>query len=183
MGCNTSRVGITSNAMTAEQNHSLVREIWGFVCNEHYEEVGISFMIRLFQTHPELRKLWIFAANLDIEHDIRSNAQTRYHAAKIMYTLNEIISHVEDYGKRRNILESLGKTHFAYDVKPSDFQAAESTMVYVLDSILGKRFTPRHKQAWSYLFQQIIVDLGRGVEQQVLCDGQLKAVLHPTSSK
>ncbi|CAF4042995.1 unnamed protein product [Rotaria magnacalcarata] len=169
--------------MTAEQNHNLVREIWSFVCNEYYEEVGISFMIRLFQTYPELRKLWIFAANLEIEHDIRSNAQARYHATKIMYTLNEIITNVEDYGKRRNILESLGKTHFAYDVKPSDFQAAESTMAYVLNSILGNRFTPRHKQAWSYLFQQIIVDLGRGVEQQVLCDSQLKTTMHKASSK
>lgn len=40
-------------------------------------------------------------------------------------------------------------------------------MEYVLSSLLGKRFTFRHRQAWSYLFQQIIVDLGRGVEQEI----------------
>lgn len=76
----------------------------------------------LFQTHPELRKLWIFASNLEKEQEIRSNPQTRYHAAKIMYTLNEIITNIEDYDKRRNLLQSLGKIHVTYDVKPSDFQ-------------------------------------------------------------
>ncbi|CAF1202269.1 unnamed protein product [Rotaria sp. Silwood1] len=174
MGCNPSRVSFVSNENMADQSHRLVQEIWTYVCNDYYEEVGISFMIRLFHTYPELRKLWIFAANLDMEHEIRSNAQIRYHAAKIMYTLNEIINNIEDYDKRRKILENLGKSHFIYDVKPSDFQAAKLTMESVLSSMLGEKFTKRHKQAWSYLFQQIVVDLGRGVEQQAAHEGKIR---------
>ncbi|CAF3087669.1 unnamed protein product [Rotaria sp. Silwood2] len=174
MGCNSSRVANTPSLLTAEQSHFLVRDNWTDVCNRYYEEVGISFMVRIFQDYPELRKLWIFAATLEVEEEIRKNSQVRYHAAKIMYTLNEIINNIDDYDKRRRILESLGQIHFMYDVQPAYFQAAKSCMENVLSSILGKNFTHRHKQAWTYLFQQIVVDLGRGVEQQAVLAGRLK---------
>ena len=52
---------------------------------------------------------------------MRSNPQVRYHAAKVMHTLNEIISNIDDYDKRRRILESLGRIHYNYDVQPSNF--------------------------------------------------------------
>ncbi|CAF3380833.1 unnamed protein product [Rotaria sp. Silwood2] len=174
MGCNSSRMTSVPSLLTAEQSHFLVRDTWTDVCNKYYEEVGVSFMVRIFQDYPELRKLWIFAVNLDKEQEIRDNSQVRYHAAKIMYILNEIINHIEDYDKRRRILEGLGQIHFMYDVQPAYFQAAKSSLERVLISILGKNFTHHHKQAWTYLFQQIVVDLGRGVEQQTAFSGRLK---------
>ncbi|CAF2822581.1 unnamed protein product [Rotaria sp. Silwood2] len=175
MGCNSSRMTNVPSLLTAEQSHFLVRDTWIHVCNRYYEEVGISFMVRIFQDYPELRKLWIFAATLEVEEEIRKNSQVRYHAAKIMYTLNEIINNIDDYDKRRRILESLGQIHLMYDVQPAYFQAAKSSMEHVLSSVLGENFTHHHKQAWAYLFQQIVVDLSRYVEQQtVLVAGCLK---------
>lgn len=82
----------------------------------------------LFQTQPHLRKKWIFAANLELEDEIRANSQARYHAAKIMYTLNEIIHNIEDGAKRRGILESLGKIHCTYEVEPADFQVGKTNL-------------------------------------------------------
>ncbi|CAF0929193.1 unnamed protein product [Didymodactylos carnosus] len=35
----------------------------------------------------------------------------------------------------------------------------------VFTSLLGKRYTNKRKQAWSFVFQQIVVDLGTGVEE------------------
>lgn len=49
MGCNPSREVFVTKLATSEQNHCLIREIWTDVCNEYYEEVGISFMIRYVQ--------------------------------------------------------------------------------------------------------------------------------------
>lgn len=46
MGCNPSRVGIPTNEQVVQQNHKLVREIWTYVCNEYYDEIGIAFMVR-----------------------------------------------------------------------------------------------------------------------------------------
>ncbi|CAF1306587.1 unnamed protein product [Rotaria sordida] len=174
MGCNSSRMINASSLLTAEQSHCLVRDTWADVCNKYYEEVGISFMVQIFHDYPQLRKLWIFAINLETEQEVRNNAQVRYHAAKIMYTLNEIINNIDDYDERRRILEGLGQIHFTYDVQPAYFEGAKSSMERVLSSMLGKNFTHRHKQAWTYFFQQIVVDLGRGVEQQAMLAGSLK---------
>lgn len=43
-------------------------------------------------------------------------------------------------------------------------------MDLVLSSTLKENFTPRQKQAWSLFFQQIVLDLGKGVEHQAALD-------------
>ncbi|CAF1188422.1 unnamed protein product, partial [Didymodactylos carnosus] len=49
---------------------------------------------------------------------------------------------------------------------------ASVAMDSVLTSLLGKSYTMSRKQAWSFLFQQIAVDLTRGVEEQALLDAK-----------
>ncbi|CAF1486193.1 unnamed protein product [Didymodactylos carnosus] len=97
----------------------------------------------LLRNHPELKPLWIFAAKLETESEIRSNPQVRYHAAKIMHTLNEIILNIEDMAKRKRLLVALGRIHFNYEVQPCYFEFASVAMDSVLTSLLGKSYRNR----------------------------------------
>ena len=54
-------------------------------------------------------------------------------------------------------------------------------MDIVLSSTLRERFTPRHKQAWSFFFQQLVLDLGKGVEHQAAIDANCVQKSHVVS--
>ncbi|CAF0977986.1 unnamed protein product [Didymodactylos carnosus] len=149
------------------QIHSTIQEMWSELRDtNHYEQIGVQFMICLLITHPELKRLWIFCAQLETVDEMRSNSQLCYHAKKITNTLNDLIIHIDNPEKRKQILESLGKTHYQYDVKPVHFEFAKIAMDSALTEVLRSDFTLKRKQAWSFFFQQIVVDLRYGVNQQ-----------------
>ncbi|CAF1648009.1 unnamed protein product, partial [Didymodactylos carnosus] len=106
MGCvpSHSSLYLTSKHRSREEIHIIVKDMWAEVCSRYYKEVGIKFMVCLMMDHPELKSLWIFAANLNTESEIRSNTQVRYHASKIMNTLNVVIQDIHNDEKRKETL-------------------------------------------------------------------------------
>lgn len=73
--------------------------------------------------HSEIKYKWIFAANLETEAEMLTNSQIKYHSKKIMEVFGQIMEVVVSRGSFENLgLIRLGRSHFHYGVKPSDFK-------------------------------------------------------------
>lgn len=80
-------------------------------------------MHSLFTAHSEIKYKWIFAANLETEEEMLANSQIRYHSKKIMEVFSQIIYIVIHRESLDQLgLERLGRSHFHYGVKPTDFK-------------------------------------------------------------
>ena len=75
--------------------------------------------------HPEIKSVWIFAAGLKNEEELRDNSQLKYHASKIANKINQIITCINQISQMESIkqdLIQLGKAHFDYGVEPRYFK-------------------------------------------------------------
>ncbi|CAF1125808.1 unnamed protein product [Brachionus calyciflorus] len=155
---NTEQAELTVNQLDS------VKSTWKLIKN--HKDFGLMIMERMFLKNSEIKHKWIFAKDLNTEEEIRKNLQTIYHAAKIMEMFNKLVN-LYDLHKPNDFKEitHLGKNHFDYGVRPSDFEHFEECLIYCLEKEINddKLFDIKTKTSWKKFFIKIASKLTEGI--------------------
>lgn len=150
-----------------ETDVKLIVSVWEVLPDK--DAFGQDVMIRIFQEHSAIKNKWIFATNLETEAEMLSNPQVRYHANKIIGVFDRMIANLTVDGRTVvDDLDRLGKSHFYYEVKRTDFKHFEESMLFMLKKHVPdkKIFTARCEKAWQKAFWLIANKIADGIEAE-----------------
>ena len=74
-----------------------------------------AFVFRLFETNEEMLQLFEKFQRLKTSTDLRSSSALEAHALKVMSSLDEAITNLEDYEYVVNMLFKVGVLHTSFD--------------------------------------------------------------------
>ena len=109
---------------------------------------GKLFYTNLFEADPTLKPLF----KGDIEQQ----------SAKLTAMITAAVSRLDDLDILVPILESLGKRHVGYGVKPEHYQTVGAALIKTLQQGLGQEFTDETKHAWTVVYG-VMADVMIGV--------------------
>lgn len=71
-----------------------------------------------------MKKIWIFASNLETEEEMLENSQVQYHAKKVIATINRIVLSLTSSISEtdQSDLVRLGKSHYHYGIQKEHFK-------------------------------------------------------------
>ena len=135
--------------MTAEQTYR-IRKTFALVERQSHV-AALVFYQRLFELDPALRPL--FKTDIELQ------------AEKLMDMLGTALSLLDRADQLVNVLEDLGARHVAYGVKTEHYETVGTALLAMLESVLGKEWTPETRLAWSDLYGLISDTMLRGAAQ------------------
>ena len=104
-------------------------------------QAGALFYSHLFELAPELRPLF--------KPDVTDQGQ------KLMDMLATAVGLLRQPQRLHDAVVQLGSRHAAYGVKPEHFQPVGAALILTLEQGLGADFTPKMKNAWVSLYQEL----------------------------
>ena len=99
---------------------------------------GKLFYTNLFEADPALKQL--FKGNIEEQ------------SAKLTTMITAAVSRLDNLDVLIPILESLGKRHVGYGVKPEHYQTVGAALLKTLEQGLGEGFTEETKHAWTVVY-------------------------------
>ena len=102
------------------------------------EAAAKLFYLKLFELDPKLKKL--FSTDLDEQ------------GTKLICLIENAIHFFDNHELLIPTLKALGARHVNYNVKPADYDTAQQAMIWMLEQVLDKDFTPRVQNAWETFF-------------------------------
>lgn len=122
------------------QQIALVKESWLKV-EDRLDTLGTLFYWRLFDLDASLRPLF--------KQEI--NRQQR----KFTSTISHIVAHLEQPQQFFHSTKLLGRHHAHLGVQPAHYHTFAQAFLWTLGEMLGKQFTPAHRQAWETVYYLI----------------------------
>lgn len=122
--------------VTQEQKH-LVQESFALVEPIAMQAAEI-FYNRLFEVAPETRELF--------KGDLAEQQRM------LMATLKMAVAGLDDLEKIVPAVQTLGKRHNDYGVKPEQFDTVGGALLWTLEQGLGEAFTPEVSDAWAAVY-------------------------------
>lgn len=105
----------------------------------------------LFRRDPDLRAL--FLGDMALQHD------------KFVTMLATAIAHLKKWDAIEASIQALGRRHFAYGAKPSDYETVGAALIATLETELGEDFTPAVREAWLAYFHFVSAEMIAAEEQ------------------
>lgn len=110
-------------------------------------EIGSQlFYGRLFEAHPETRKLF--------KGDMISQGR------KLIETLNAIVDNLD--GDLSDTVMNLGARHQRYNVLAEDYDKVNVALNWMLKAMVGSDFDDATQEAWNIAYSQITATMLRG---------------------
>ena len=99
------------------------------------EAAAALFYGRLFELDPSLRHLF--------KGDMQEQGR------KLMAAIQVVVAGLDRLDKIVPAVQSLGRRHAAYGVRPEHYQTVAAALLWTLEQGLGEAFTPDTKSAWA----------------------------------
>jgi hemoglobin-like flavoprotein len=131
--------------MTASEI-ALVRDSFGRI-GPPADQVAALFYARLFELDPSLRALF--------HGDMASQG------CKLMQMIGRVIGLLDQPQVIAETLRQLGERHSRYGVRDEHYATVGIALLWTLEKVLGSRFTPAVKSAWTAtyaLFSRAMMD-------------------------
>jgi hemoglobin-like flavoprotein len=112
---------------------------------------GLSFYGRLFELDPGLRPL--FGASLENQ------------AAMFVTALNLAVLGLVEQGFIPPSLRELGARHEGYGVEEPFYATFGEALLWTLEQLLGERFTPEVREAWSDAYETLAAAMKESAAQ------------------
>ncbi|EIC22534.1 globin domain-containing protein [Thiorhodovibrio frisius] len=119
---------------------ALVRTSWAQL-QPQAEQVGAALYQRMFNDHPELRRL--FKGEMDEQ------------AHKLMRMVNRTVDTLDDLTSLNRVIIMMGARHSGYGVEDEDYPKMRNALVATLDTHLGSEFTPETRSAWISVYGEL----------------------------
>jgi len=106
------------------------------------EVAGALFYERLFTLNPEFRGLF--------KHDMRVQN------IKLMTMLDVIVCYLDDQDQILQSIRDMSQRHTDYGVKDADYDVVGEALLWMLEQVLGERFTPAVHDAWAVCYEELM---------------------------
>lgn len=132
--------------MTVDQIHLLRRSF--DVVERQAQVAALVFYRRLFEIAPAVRPLF----TTDIQEQ----------AGKLMEMLAMLLSLMERPGALERELEESGLRHAGYGVRDEHYPVVGAALLFMLEEVLGDKWTPAVKAAWVEFYGYMSECMQRG---------------------
>ena len=105
------------------------------------EVAGALFYERLFAANPSCRSLF--------KNDMRIQG------VKLMTMLAMVVYNLPEPGQVLPAIRDLAVRHVEYGVKLADYGALGEALLWTLEQVLGKDFTPAVRKAWTVCYDEL----------------------------
>ena len=109
------------------------------------EVAGALFYERLFAANPSFRPLF--------KNDMRIQG------VKLMTMLAMVVYNLPEPGQVLPAIRDLAIRHVDYGVKLADYDALAEALLWTLQQVLGKDFTPAVRKAWTICYDELASEM------------------------
>jgi hemoglobin-like flavoprotein len=113
------------------------------------EVAGALFYERLFAANPSFRSLF--------KNDMRIQG------VKLMTMLAMVVYSSPEPGQVLPAIRDLAVRHVEYGVKLVDYDALREALLWALEQVLGKDFTPAVREAWTVCYDELAGEMKAAV--------------------
>jgi hemoglobin-like flavoprotein len=117
----------------------IVKETWK-AFEPRAAEFAPYFYAKLFEIDPESQGMFAKANMTEQQH-------------RLMETIGQLVGKIDDTQAFVADLAALGRRHFMYGVRDSDYDSAGVALLWTLESAFGAEFTPEVRAAWTEAYQ------------------------------
>jgi hemoglobin-like flavoprotein len=114
------------------------------------EVAGALFYERLFAANPSIRPLF--------KNDMRVQS------LKLMTMLAMVVYNLPEPTQVLPAIRDLAVRHVEYGVKLADYDALREALLWTLEQVLGKDFTPAVRKAWTVLYDELAGEMKAAVD-------------------
>ncbi|XP_046849134.1 cytoglobin-2-like [Xenia sp. Carnegie-2017] len=144
-----------------------VEETWVLVKKDLVGN-GAVFLFRFIGQNPEIKDLFSFGPNFDIEKDNHDHPELRKQAAVLMKMIDYAVRCLHDLTNLTPKLKALGKKHYVkYNVKPEYFKPAIPPLMWTLEKGLGNIFTREVEKSWRVIFGIVLDVMIEGAQEGI----------------
>lgn len=116
------------------------------------DQLASRFYTRLFEIDPSTQALFT--------HDMADQRQ------KLMQTIAIVVNSLDNLSPIIPAIQSLGKRHVAYGVKPQHWESVGSALLWALEDAFGPLFTSDVRDAWATAYGLIAQTAQAATEEQ-----------------
>ena len=113
------------------------------------EVAGALFYERLFSANPSFRPLF--------KNDMRIQG------LKLMTMLAMVVYNLPELGQVLSAIRDLAVRHVQYGVKLADYDALREALLWTLEQVLEKDFTPAVREAWTVCYDELAGEMKAAV--------------------
>ncbi|XP_070181499.1 neuroglobin-like isoform X1 [Littorina saxatilis] len=142
----------------------LLKQSWEY--NEiHMVETGVEMFIRLFKSNSELKNMFHEFKDLTSEDDLRANEALENHATLVMTTLDDAITHIDNYDYVSEVLRKTGASHVRFEgFKSDNFLNIRDPFLEAVKITLGDRYTDNMESIYKVAITFILQTMVEGME-------------------
>ncbi|XP_070181500.1 neuroglobin-like isoform X2 [Littorina saxatilis] len=128
-------------------------------------ETGVEMFIRLFKSNSELKNMFHEFKDLTSEDDLRANEALENHATLVMTTLDDAITHIDNYDYVSEVLRKTGASHVRFEgFKSDNFLNIRDPFLEAVKITLGDRYTDNMESIYKVAITFILQTMVEGME-------------------
>lgn len=133
----------------SDDSMKIVTEVYKQI-EEGIDEASEKFFTRLSEIRPGIRQLF----------KIESEQQTE----QFKSTLKAAVEGMAKLSTMKPVLKQMGEKFQEFGVTDADYDAVREALIWTLNSVLGKQFTPTISNAWAEAFDAFITEINGSEE-------------------
>ncbi|XP_076464512.1 neuroglobin-like isoform X2 [Babylonia areolata] len=186
-GRNGQRMMIPRCSLTTEPEHLLkldprspletrqiykLKQSWKGI-RRHMDDTGIEMFVRLFKSNGDLKNMFHAFKDLSSDDDMRSNESLENHATLVMTTLDDAITHIDNFDYVSEVLRKTGASHVRFEGFTSDnFWNIREPFLEAVKITLGDRYTDNMEGIYKVAISFILQTMSDGMDEAIKAKAQ-----------
>lgn len=142
-----------------------IKQSWKAIQRQE-TEFGVEMFMRLFKTNSDLQALFQGFKHIRSDDELRSNEALEYHATLVMTTLDDAITHIDNYEFVRQLLHKAGGSHIKFEgFQPDNFLQIKEPFLEAVRVTLGDRYTDNMQTIYTIAITFILSTLVEGIKE------------------
>lgn len=151
-----------TKARKAAFNIQLLRETWKIVEKAGLKQVGLVLFEKTFEIAPQALNLFSFSD--DVKDCVFQSQMLEAHAWKVMESLNQVITLLDNVPLLAMVLKKLGSRHVAYGAQVAHYNVVGEALLLTLAQVLGDAWTPEARAEWTQTYGEMVELMLSGAE-------------------
>ncbi|KAH9509054.1 hypothetical protein Btru_048904 [Bulinus truncatus] len=156
--------GYTAAGISSRQGFSL-KQSWKGI-KRKMEDTGVEMFVRLFRSNSELQVMFKGFKDIKSDSELRSNEALENHATLVMSTLDDAITHIDNYDYVKDLLYKTSVTHTKFTgFQPGFFMHVKEPFLEAVRVTLGDRYTDNMQNIYTIAITYVLQTLQEGMEE------------------
>lgn len=152
--------------LTVRQIFSL-KQSWRAI-KRNISSTGVEMFIRLFKSNASLQTMFHGFKHLHSDDELRSNEALEHHATLVMTTLDDAITHIDNFDYVSEVLRKTGASHVRFaGFTPENFWNMKEPFLEAVKITLGDRYTDNMEAIYRTTITFILQTMSDGIQDEL----------------